>query len=71
VETGDLIEINIKERRLAIVGSKKERKTSEEIEKVLAARRKKWKPKASKFTHGVLKLFSDRAVSPMQGGYMQ
>ena len=71
VEQDDLIEININERRLAIVGVNRERKTPEEIEKVLAQRRKNWKPKAPKYTHGVLKLFSDRAVSPMQGGYME
>ena len=71
VEPDDLIEINITERRLAIVGVNKERKTPEEIEQILEARLKSWKPKPPKYTHGVLKLFSDRAASPMQGGYMQ
>jgi len=71
VEQGDLIEININERRIAIVGVNKERKTPEEIDKILEIRRKNWIQKTPKYTHGVLKLFSDRAVSPMQGGYMQ
>lgn len=71
VEEGDLIEINIPKRVLAIVGIRGERKTPAEIDAVLAARRAKWRPKAPKYPSGVLKLFSQHAVSPMKGGYME
>ncbi|MGI6180772.1 MAG: dihydroxy-acid dehydratase, partial [Agathobaculum sp.] len=71
VEEGDLIQIDIPERILAIVGVKGVRKTPEEMEKILAERRAKWQPKAPKYPSGVLKLFSEHAVSPMQGGYMK
>lgn len=70
VEEGDLIEINIGERRLGIIGIKGEKKSPEEIEKVLANRRKHWKKKEPKYPRGVLRLFSEHAVSPMRGAYM-
>lgn len=71
VEEGDLIEIDIPERILRIVGIGGKRNSEKEIEKTLAKRRKCWKPKQNKYKRGVLKLFADRAVSPMKGGYME
>jgi len=71
VEAGDLIEINIPNRVLAIVGVKGERKRGEEMDVILEARRQKWQPKPAKYESGVLRLFADRAVSPMKGGYMR
>jgi len=43
----------------------------EAVEQILALRRAAWKPRVAKYTHGVLKLFGEHAVSPMQGGYME
>lgn len=71
VEEGDLIEIDIPARRLEIVGIAGVRKTPEEVDAILAQRRAKWTPHPPKYTSGVLKLFSQHAVSPMQGGYME
>ena len=71
VEEGDLIEIDIPARVLAIVGVQGERKSPEEIEAVLAERKKAWKPKPRKYKSGVLRLFSEHAASPMQGAYLQ
>lgn len=71
VEEGDLIRIDIPARVLAIVGVNGEEKTPAEMEAILAARRAKWQPKPAKYTSGVLKIFSEHAVSPMQGGYMK
>ena len=34
-------------------------------------RRANWKPKAPKYTKGLLKLYSQHAVSPMKGAYME
>lgn len=70
VEEGDLIQIDIPRRILAIVGVRGERKTPEEIEQILADRRSRWIPRPRKYKNGVLRLFSEHAVSPMQGAYM-
>lgn len=71
IEDNDLIEINIPGRRLQIVGVGGVFKTPEEIEKILEQRRTRLKPYPCKYKSGILKLFSDRAVSPMKGGYME
>ena len=71
VEENDLIEVNIPKRILRIVGVNGERKSEEEIEKILAERKAAWRPKENRYTHGVLKQFADKAVSPMKGGYME
>jgi dihydroxy-acid dehydratase len=71
VEEGDLIEIDIEKRILRIIGMKGKEASPFEIEKELSRRRELWKPRAPKYEKGVLKLFAERAVSPMQGGYMQ
>ncbi|MDO5416433.1 MAG: dihydroxy-acid dehydratase, partial [Lachnospiraceae bacterium] len=71
LEEDDLIRIDIPERVLDIVGIKGKACTKEEVEQVLAERKKTWKPRPSKYPSGVLKLFSEHAVSPMKGGYME
>lgn len=71
IEEDDLIEINIPKRILQIIGIKGERKTPAEIDQILAERKKNWQPKKPKYRSGVLKLFSEHAVSPMKGGYMK
>lgn len=71
VEEGDLIEIDVEKRLLNIVGIAGERKTMEEVEKVLDKRRKNWKPREPKYKKGVLRLFSEHAASPMKGAYLE
>ncbi len=71
VEEGDLIEIDVAERKLNIVGVAGERKTSEEISRILEERRKNWKPKKPKYEKGVLRLFAQLAASPMKGAYLE
>lgn len=71
VEENDLIYINVYERVLAIVGVNGEKRTPEEMNAILAERRARWTPKDSKYPSGVLKIFSEHAVSPMKGGYMK
>ena len=70
VMEGDLIEIDIPARRLEIVGVKGIRKSPAEMDRILGERADHWSRRAPKYTHGVLKLFSQHAVSPMKGGYM-
>ncbi len=71
VEEGDLIEIDVENRILQIVGVKGERLPLEEIDKILEERKKAWTPKAPKYTHGVLKFFTEKAAPPMVGAYME
>ncbi len=71
IEENDLIRIDIPERVLEIVGIDGQELSSSEIDSVLEERRKAWKPKEPKYTKGVLKIFSEHAVSPMKGGYME
>lgn len=71
VEENDLIRMDIPSRTLELVGIQGERKTPEEISEILAARKQRWSPPKQICTEGVLKLFSQHAVSPMAGGYMK
>lgn len=71
VEEGDLIEIDIMARKLAIVGIHGERMSEEEIDKVLQDRKSHWKPREKKYKKGVLRMFSEHAVSPMRGAYLE
>ncbi|MBR2002432.1 MAG: dihydroxy-acid dehydratase, partial [Firmicutes bacterium] len=71
VEEGDLIHIDVVERKLEIIGINGVPKTPKEIDAVLEERKARWNPKPKKYPGGVLKLFSDHAVSPMKGGYME
>ena len=70
VEENDLIRIDIPNRVLAIVGVNGEEKTEAEMESILAARKEKWQPKKRKYPSGMLRLFSEHAVSPMKGAYL-
>lgn len=71
VEEGDLIRLDVQERVLAIVGVGGERKPPEEIDRILAERKKRWRPRPRKYQRGVLRLFSEHAASPMEGAYLQ
>ena len=71
VEEGDLIGIDVKERKLNIIGVNGVHKTPEEIDEILKKRRKNWKPRAPKYSKGVMGLFTRHAVSPMKGAYLE
>ena len=70
VEEGDLIHLDVMERVLEIVGVKGERKTPEEMDEILAERKKNWQPKPMKYKRGALRLFAEHAASPMKGAYL-
>lgn len=70
IEEGDLIELDVEERKLDIVGIKGVEKTPEEVDAILEERRKNLKPFQSKYQHGLLKLYARHAVSAMKGAYM-
>jgi dihydroxy-acid dehydratase len=67
VTEGDLIEINVPERRLAIVGMAGERRAPEEIEKILADRKSIWKPLRPRHDSGILSLYSRVARGASEG----
>lgn len=71
LEEDDLIQIDIPGRRLDIVGIDGTKRSPEEMEKILGERKKKWQPKEAKYQAGVLSIYSQHAVSPMKGGYME
>jgi len=70
VEEGDLIEIHVPDRRLAIVGTCDGALTSEEVDILLATRRAAWTPPAPRHIRGVLGLYSKMAASTADGAYI-
>ena len=71
VEEDDLIEIDVMQRRLNIIGIHGEKKTPKEVDAVLEERRRNWKKREPKYKKGVLRLFSQHAASPMKGAYLE
>lgn len=71
LKENDLIRIDIPCRILEIIGVEGEELPEEEIERILKQRKKELKPWEPKYKKGVLKIFSEHAVSPMKGGYME
>jgi len=67
VEEGDLIEINIPERRLAVVGTNGEQQSPETIEETLARRRDIWKPPRPRHETGILSLYERVARDASEG----
>ncbi len=71
VEEGDIIELDVENRSINITGVKGEAKTPEEMDEILAERKKNWKGFKNKYDHGLLKFYCEHAVSPMKGAYME
>ena len=71
VEEGDLIELDVENRKIEIIGVRGERKTPEEMDVILKERKANWKGFESKYKHGLLKLYAQHAVSSMKGAYME
>ena len=67
IEDGDLIEIHIPERRLAVVGARGQRLAEEQVERVLAERRAQWRPPSPRRTSGILSLYSRTARGSNEG----
>ncbi len=71
LEDGDLIEIDIPARRLEIIGIAGDRKSPGEMDRILEERKKNWIPPARQPQKGILKRYTDKAVSAMAGAYME
>ncbi|NLO85276.1 MAG: dihydroxy-acid dehydratase [Clostridiales bacterium] len=70
VEEGDIIQIDIENRSLDIVGIDGVIESADTISLILEKRKEKWKPRPLRYTQGVLKQYCAHAVSPMLGAYM-
>ncbi len=68
VEDGDLIEIDIPDRKLGLVGLHGRTANEDEIARALAERRARWSPPPPRHTSGILGLFSRVATSAAHGG---
>jgi dihydroxy-acid dehydratase len=68
VEENDLIELNVPERRLAVVGVDGQQRPPEEVTEILARRRDAWSPRPPRHTRGILSLYSQVATSASNGG---
>ena len=68
LEDGDLVEIHIPQRRLALVGVEGRMLEPDEVERVLAARRARWVSPPSRHTTGILSLYSRVARGADAGG---
>lgn len=71
VEEGDLIELDVEQRSISVIGVKGEKKTPEEMERIFSERKAGWKGFESKYKNGLLKLYAKHAVSSMKGAYME
>lgn len=70
VEDGDLIEVDIPNRSLNLIGIDGKPCSPEEVDSVLAKRRNVWKQPSPRYTAGVLGRYTRHAVSAIKGGYM-
>ncbi len=70
IHTGDIIAYDIEERSLNVVGIDGKMLEMEEVDSVLAQRAKEWERKEPPVRKGVLKRYTEHALSAMQGaGY--
>jgi dihydroxy-acid dehydratase len=70
VQEGDMIEIHVPERRLAIVGTREGPRTPEQVEALLQERRARWTRPKPRHDRGILSLYSKVAASPADGAYL-
>jgi dihydroxy-acid dehydratase len=67
IEEGDLIEIDIPQRSLAVVGAARRRMPVDEVMRVLDERRGGWSPPSSRRNSGILSLYSRVASGSDRG----
>jgi dihydroxy-acid dehydratase len=67
VEENDLIELNVPERRLAVVGIDGQPRSEDEVIEILAQRRARWSPRSRRHTRGILALYEHIASDASHG----
>jgi len=71
VADGDMISIDIPARSLNIIGDTIRRMDSHEVQTLLAERKAKWTPVVRKQAPGILKRYTNQAVSAIKGAYLK
>ena len=71
VEDGDIIQLDIPNRKINIIGVNGKEMTKVEIEQILNKRREAWVKPKPRYTKGALGIYTKLATSPMKGGYME
>jgi dihydroxy-acid dehydratase len=71
IEKGDLIRIDIPQRKLEIVGFKGTRMLPEKVDQVLSERKKNWKMPEFSHRSGVLKRYVQAAAPAYKGAYTE
>ena len=71
VADGDLISIDIPNRKLSVIGCEGKQMSPDQVKDHLADRKKKWKLPDLQHTNGVLKRYARRAASAMKGAYLK
>jgi dihydroxy-acid dehydratase len=67
VEENDLIELNVPDRRLAVVGVDGEPRPEDEMTEILASRRAAWSPRPRRHNRGILALYEHVASDASHG----
>jgi dihydroxy-acid dehydratase len=67
IEENDLIELDVPERRLAIVGVEGEPRPEDEVTEILAERRSRWSPRPPRHSRGILSLYERVASDAAHG----
>lgn len=67
VEENDLIELNVPERRLAVVGVEGQPRSEDEMTEILAQRQAQWAPRSPRHRRGILSLYSQVASGASHG----
>jgi dihydroxyacid dehydratase/phosphogluconate dehydratase len=70
VHEDDLIEIHIPERRIGVVGIKRNRATAAEVDRAFAERRERFAPPPSRHTRGILSLYERVACGSSEGALL-
>lgn len=71
VEENDLIEIDIENRSMNIVGVNNSKIDLNDMNEILEIRKSKWKPRVETKGMGVLNIYKKTAVSAIKGAYME
>ena len=71
VEEDDVISIDISKRSLNMVGLKNKRLNSDEVQSILADRKKQWTPPVLDHPSGILKRYAGSAASAIKGAYLE
>lgn len=71
IEENDIIEVNIPERVLRVIGIKGQLMRADEVDELLQERRGRWQPPKSAPRSGIFKRYTEQALSAMFGASLE